>query len=422
MRKVLYIVCALSLIAPQLMFAGEVDDLKNKIGARNTDIQTLEREIVAIEGNLKQVGAQKTTLQSALKEIELTRQKLAANISLTEKKIDAANAELATLTSEIGQKGQSIDAERAAIGESARTLHELDNQSIIEILLGNETMGKVIDHATTLTQLTAGIDESLGNLKLVKQSLEINKSSVAEEQAKLVGLKRTLAAQKAIEDGNRKEKLDLIAQTKGQESQYKKLLSDKQAQKDAFEAELNAYEAQLKFAIDPSTIPKEGTKALLWPVRDPFVTQYFGDTAFSKSAAGAVYNGHGHNAIDLRASVGTPIYAAASGSVVGTGDTDLTCRGASYGRWILIEHTNGLSTLYAHLSYIGVRAGQSVVSGDQIGYSGSTGYAVGPHLHFSVYVAKGVSIKQLKSKNKKCGVYTLPVAPFNSYLNPLLFL
>lgn len=91
-----------------------------------------------------------------------------------------------------------------------------------------------------------------------------------------------------------------------------------------------------------------------WPVDNVRVTQTFGDTSFSRSGA---YNGKGHNGIDLAASIGTPLKAALSGVVVGTGNTD-TVRGCySFGKWAMIKHGNGLSTMYAHMSQIGVSTG-----------------------------------------------------------------
>jgi murein DD-endopeptidase MepM/ murein hydrolase activator NlpD len=97
---------------------------------------------------------------------------------------------------------------------------------------------------------------------------------------------------------------------------------------------------------------------LAWPVDEPYITQYFGNTAFATQNP-QVYGGKGHNAVDLRASPGTPIKAARGGVVKGTGNTDLTCPGASYGKWIFIEHDNGLSTIYAHLSTQLVSQGQT---------------------------------------------------------------
>lgn len=129
----------------------------------------------------------------------------------------------------------------------------------------------------------------------------------------------------------------------------------------------------------------------------------------------------GHNGTDIGVSIGTPIYAADAGVVLGTGNTDLTCPGASYGKWVFIQHPNGLSTIYAHLSLIKSEAGETVTRGELIGYSGATGYVTGPHLHFGVYASQGVKIMTMQSK--VCGTtYTMPIADFKAYLNPLLYL
>ena len=78
--------------------------------------------------------------------------------------------------------------------------------------------------------------------------------------------------------------------------------------------------------------------------------------------------------------------AALSGTVVGSGNMDTAgggrCR--AYGKWVMIKHANGLSTLYAHLSLIAVTTGQELLTGQVLGYSGNTGATTGPHLHFEV--------------------------------------
>ncbi|MDQ3014888.1 MAG: M23 family metallopeptidase, partial [bacterium] len=132
-------------------------------------------------------------------------------------------------------------------------------------------------------------------------------------------------------------------------------------------------------------------------------------------------NGSGHNGIDLGVPIGTAIKSAGVGEVVASGDTDTVCPRASYGKWVLIKHSNGLSTLYAHLSLIKVSAGQAVESGSIIGYSGNTGYSTGPHLHFTVYASQGVQV--VNRPSQACGgTYTMPVADLKAYLNPLSYL
>jgi murein DD-endopeptidase MepM/ murein hydrolase activator NlpD len=108
--------------------------------------------------------------------------------------------------------------------------------------------------------------------------------------------------------------------------------------------------------------------ALIWPMNNPKVTEFFG---WRKNRM--------HEGIDFRARTGDPVYAAGDGRVVfaGTG-----LRG--YGKMILIQHAGPWSTLYAHLSVIAVKQGQTISKGHYIGKAGSTGRSTGPHLHFEL--------------------------------------
>lgn len=92
----------------------------------------------------------------------------------------------------------------------------------------------------------------------------------------------------------------------------------------------------------------------------------------------------GHLAIDIAAGLGAPVWAADTGVVVYAGWSD-----AGYGNMVMIDHGNGYQTLYAHLSAVNVRCGQSVAQGQGIGLAGSTGNATGPHLHFEVRLNGG---------------------------------
>jgi len=91
---------------------------------------------------------------------------------------------------------------------------------------------------------------------------------------------------------------------------------------------------------------------------------------------------HGWNAVDLGAARGTPIHAAAGGTVIVVHNNGAWNGG--YGNYVVITHDNGTQTLYAHMTSAIVSSGQSVLSGQTIGYVGSTGLSTGPHLHFEV--------------------------------------
>ena len=118
-----------------------------------------------------------------------------------------------------------------------------------------------------------------------------------------------------------------------------------------------------------------------------------GDGTFIRPAPGPITSGFGyrtdpvtaatafHSGLDFGASCGTPIKAAGTGSVITTSSSS-----GGYGNMTLINHGNGLSTLYGHQSSIIVAAGQAVTQGQVIGYVGSTGKSTGCHLHFEVRV------------------------------------
>ncbi len=395
-------------------------ELRSKIDVKNAEIVALEKEIAEFQAQIVAVGKQANTLESALASLELSRKKLTTDITLTEKKIDAVTLTIESLKGEISDKEQRIGAQHAALSKSLRDVADADQTSLAEAILIYESLGDFWNEEAARDQLHSAIGTKVRELELLKNDLGVAKDDTEKKRRELQALRAQLGDQRKIVEDNKRQTDKLLKDTKSTEANYKKILAQRQAKRDALAQELNAYETQLRLIIDPSSFPKPSSGILSWPVDNPLVTQEFGDTAFSRQNPQA-YSGKGHNAIDLRASPGTPIFSALAGQVVGTGDTDLVCPGASYGRWVLIKHANGLTTLYAHLSLIKVSQGQQVGTRELIGYSGITGYATGPHLHFSVYASQGVQVTALKSR--VCGgTYTIPVADLKAYLNPLLYL
>lgn len=411
---------ALLLPFPAFTRADLVDDLKAKIEERNRVIAELEKEIALYEAQVEKTGAEATTLKSAVNALELTRKKLSAEIKVIENKISAASLSIKSLDSEINERQKNIDKNLGLITAMINKTNELESSSLLETLLNYPTISRFWDQVESLSELYGALREAVLELREERQELGDKKLEEEARKKELLTLSDNLTDKKKVAEYNKAKTAKLLADTKNKQSNYQKLLEQKIALRKAVEQELLDYESQLKFAIDPTSLPKSGSGVLRWPLDSVKITQEFGDTAFSRSHS-ALYNGRGHNGIDLKAALGTPVKAALSGKVLGTGDTDKTCPGASYGKWVLIEHENGLSTLYAHLSVIKVSSGEAVETGEVAGYSGDTGYATGPHLHFTVYASQGVAIRSFPSKVCRAA-YTMPVASLNAYLNPLLYL
>ncbi len=412
----------LMIAMPVLLFAQTADELRTEIDEHNAKIDRLDKEIAQYEKDLVVIGGKKKTLQNAISTLNITIKKTTASIEVTKSKIGATELEIRELAGDIADRETLIARQKAAMATMMRAVAEEDDRSLLEQTLDEETLAdtwRVLDAAASFQEaLTSRIDV----LAAEKKRLAASKAATEAKRAELVKQKTTLVAQQGSLNATKLSQNELLSQTRSQEAEYQKILKAKKAQQASFENALTDLKSKLAVAVNPSAITPAGKGVLRWPTDSVRVTQYFGNTAFAKSGA---YNGKGHNGIDIGVPNGTPLKAALSGTVMGTGNTDAVRGCYSFGKWVLIKHGNGLSTLYAHLSQFAVSAGQEVSTGQLIGYSGETGYATGPHLHFGVYVSSATQVMKLgDATNSKsaCANATMPIAPLSAYLNPMNYL
>lgn len=400
-----------------------ISDLQNKINQRTSAIQVLEKEIAGYVNQLTELGSQATSLSATIKSLQLTQKKLEADIKVTENKIAEKNFQIQQLGTQISDKEDTIDTDRRIIARSFATMNEVGDKSLPELLLSRGSLSSAWNALEDITSVQQGLTRRIGELQSAKANLEVNKKATEKAKSELQGLNKQLKDQRSVVVSTATEQNQLLKETKNSQAEYAKLLASRQQQKDAFEREVDQLEAALKITIDPNSIPSTGSGVLKYPLDPPIrVTQYFGGTKFATRNP-QIYKSGTHPGMDFGASIGTPVRAALSGTVVGSGNMDLAGRGRcrAYGKWIMLKHSNGLSTLYAHLSLIGVTNGESVVTGQVIGYSGNTGATTGPHLHFGVYATEGVRITNLVSSTY-CSGALYPLADPSAYLNPLSYL
>lgn len=417
---VLLVLIAHNDLFPSVAFAdtSHVDELKQNISSREDEIKKIEQEIADYQARLTVVGSQKKTLQTAIQTLDLTRAKLSKDILLTQKKIERTTATIGGLNQDIEQKESRIEKDHQLIGDIIHKIDQRDSDSLVEVLLSSESISSFLQEVDDLDRLQASIRDAIKSLERSRSELADKRVSYQAQHKELLALNSQLGDQKEIADSKRIEQASLLSTTKNQESNYQKQLNERIARKKQFEKEIDDFEAQLRAEIDPNSFPAPGTKVLAYPIDNVRITQRFGKTVDARR----LYASGTHNGMDFAAPMDTPIKAALGGLVIGTGDTDRACRGASYGRWVMIRHPNGLSTMYAHFDLIKVSEGQQVNTGDIIGYSGSTGYATGPHLHFGLFVTSASKIVDLPSKACPGAIFHIPVAAFNGYLDPQAYL
>ncbi len=422
MLRRLIVIVAIAGLLPFSAFAQSADELQSQIDEQNSQIAALNKEIDAYTKQLTDTTKQKNTLQNKVAQLDLQRKKLTSQISVTQKQINNTELQIKQLSEGIQTRQGSIEVNRAGLAESLRRLSQSETAPLALSVLASNTLTDAWQDADAHAQLEGAVQDDIQALSSEKQQLTATKDTAESKKKELNTQKATLVTQQGSLDATRRAQADLLAETKSQESNYQALIAKKKAQEASFESALQDLQTKLQYTVNPDQITPAGKGVLRWPLDQVRVTQTFGDTSFSRTGA---YNGKGHNGIDLAASIGTPIKAALSGVVVGTGNTDSVRGCYSFGKWVMVKHANGLSTMYAHLSQIGVSSGQSVATGQLLGYSGETGYATGPHLHFGVYVSSATQIINLGSATKSvtpCSTAIMPVTPLSGYLNPMAYL
>ncbi len=401
---------------------SEIEQLQNQITERNQRLSQIQAEIAEYEKALREVGAERETLQRAIRQLELERQKVEADIRLTEQKIATTDLSITRLTYKIEETEARINLSKEAVGQILRKVDSADNESVITVMLRNGNISEFWNEFEDLQAVRLAVMNSINELTSLKDQLENNKRMSSEERARLEALRRQYDSQQNILDGNRNEKSQLLSATQNEEAAYQQMLRERQEASNRLLAEVREIESQIKFILDPNTIPPKGTPVFIWPLDNIRITQYFGYTQFAMTTN--AYRGNMHNGVDFGAPVGTPIYAPLTGTVRNIGNTDLVPGCYSWGKWLLIDHPNGLSSMFAHLSHIDVTPGQQVRTGDVVGYVGNTGFSTGPHLHYTLYVSAGVQVMQFNQFKSVtgCGAALSPFAGIEAYLDPLDYL
>jgi murein DD-endopeptidase MepM/ murein hydrolase activator NlpD len=423
---------ALAAILPSIAFAQsatstQAADIQRQIDESNAQLSQLNADIAQYQKQLDAVSSKKQTLQTQLDQLNLSIKKVTTTINATKAQIRSTELQIQQLADGIGAKQSSISVDQAGLADALRSLNRADDAPLVLQLLGADSISSVWQDVETLQSLQSAVNDRIALLSSEKRSLADTKTQQEQKRVQLVRQQTALLEQQGSLNATKQAQSDLLAQTKNQETNYQAIINQKKAQEQAMEDALTNLKSQYNVTINPSEVPPIAKGILQWPLDTVRITQYFGNTAFAQSGA---YNGKGHNGIDFAASIGTPVHAALGGVVIGTGNTDAihNSKGQqcySFGKWVMVQHGNGLSTMYAHFSQISVNQGQQVSTGQLLGYSGETGYATGPHLHFGVYLSSATHIIQLgqaTNADTPCATAVMPVAPLSGYLNPLNYL
>ncbi len=385
-KKITYTLLLATLVAlPFFVIAQTAQELQQQIDAKQSQIQELEKQIAVYQDQIKDHKSQESTLAKQISYLQTQIKKLEAEIKLTQTQISSASLKIQQLSADITARSAEIEKQKNNISEAVRTIYEYDQETPIELVLKNNTFSDFLNQTQSIENLQASLKEKLDTIKDLKVQLETQKSDYEDQKTQLEDLRSQLSGKNAALTDQKQETNDLLTQTKNQEKKYQQMVTDLQKQQEQIQKDITALEDKLRLAINPNSIPT-GSGILIRPVSGR-ITQNYGATS-QTGFVNDVYNFH--NGIDFAAPIGTPVKAAADGVVKAIGNDGKY----AYGKWIVIDHQNGLVTLYGHFSGYAVSVGEKVKKGQTIGYSGNTGFSTGPHVHFTVYAASTFSVKQ----------------------------
>jgi len=400
--------CFLSLVS--LSSAAAPQELKNSINKKTQELSEINNKIAENQKNLEQTQYQGKTLQKEIGRLDLNIKQVVLSINASELTIDKLNLEIDSLGYTISDTELKIASKGETITKILQEIQQKEGETNLIIFLKNKSLAESVFEAQTLADLNHGLAVEIENLKGVKAELASQLQEKSEKKAGVEAETGNLKNRKIILADTKQDKQDILKQTKEKEQLYQKSLSELEKRQAEIAEELEKLEEELRLKIDPSALPAKRPGVLALPVSG-ILSQDYGATRFAKYG----YRGKWHNGVDFAAPIGTPVFAAEKGKVIAVGDQDRYCYRGAYGKFIVIEHENNLTTLYAHLSLQVVREGDIVERGGLIGYVGRTGYATGPHLHFTVYASQTFRIGASKLN---CG----PEMPYGGDLNPMDYL
>ena len=388
--RIFCLVLSLMLVFSSAFTAQAKTSSQSKLDKINQNIKEAQKELDSLDD---QVADKKAYSDALMKKIDLLQDKLDAlesnrddlqnEIDAVQKRIDETQAEINKAEKEREKKEQEFDGVYEESCQRLRAMYISGNVSMLEVLLESGDISSILTRAEMVKSVSeqdsATLDDLMTKMEEInkeREELANNKIQLGKDKDSLNSRKQEL--QKSIDEYN-SSKAELNAEVEecnaalasldDKRSEVKETIDTNQEQKRQIEAEINN-------ALSGSGSNKPGSGNY-----NPGTGQLAYPTSYRQISAGYpnYSNGSYHGGVDWPCPTGTAVHASDSGVVVIA--KKLTY---SYGQYILIDHGNGLSTLYAHNSSLVVGVGDKVSKGQIIAYSGESGNATGPHVHFEV--------------------------------------
>lgn len=368
-------VCFVTLIASQTFpvqaadnYKSEINDLNSKISALKKQQEALDKEIAGTKSDKAKKEKEKKELQN---QVYLAQQE----IELLTQRIGTLEENIAQKEQEIVEKQGEVDANYDMFKQRMRTMYLNDGATTLGVVLGADSYADFLTRTEMLERTSAHDKKMIDELLAAKEAIEEALAQIEADKAQVEEDKSDMSVQRA-------SLATKVQQTAAQIQDIDQLQKEFEAQKAQKQKEEKEAQAEIKaiYAANASIGDYVGGD-FSWPVR--------GYTTISSRFGWRFGGSDYHTGIDIagRSASGAaifqqPIRAANEGKVIYASNSYTPGRG--YGRYVIIDHGGGMSTLYGHQNNVYVSVGDYVQQGDTIGEVGTTGWSTGPHLHFEI--------------------------------------
>jgi peptidoglycan DL-endopeptidase CwlO len=357
-------------------------DLESKLDAKEAQLSKAHERSGVLTTTISREGARIDRLTSAVAALRREEAGVRARLAAKQAELDRAVAELDGAKRRLAIMRAHLKRALASLRDRLVAIYETGTPDLLSVIVGANGYGDLVDQAEYLDRIH-GMDEAIVNrvrelrdqvrrtverLRTAKERIEAARDAIAAEEQALAGARTALQRRQAALVAARADRVDALHQIRRHEEELDGSVAK-------IQAEIAARLAGYGSAPLPAGPIRGGSGGLIWPVDGPVVSG-FGPRTINGSY-------EYHPGIDIAVPSGTPIRAAAAGTVI---FTEPESSSGGYGNYTCIDHGGGLSTCYAHQESFAVSAGQHVAQGQIIGYSDCTGYCFGPHVHFEVRI------------------------------------
>ena len=345
-----------------------------------------QAEIDAMREEADDLKSQQKEIQAKLDALEADQANAMERKTLLEQQINATQAEINTIAAQIAKYDELIaqkqeelsqaEAEEQAqyelFCERVRYMEEQGEVSYWSILFSSKDFADLLDNAMMVEEIMDYDNQVMDQLIALREQIEQDKAELETARQEQQDAKAEQEAAQANLQAQESEVDALLSQISNQEDELEAREAQLRAASDAATAEIAAAERELAAQI--ANVPSES--GFLWPLPG----RYNLSSLFGSRKHPITGKANNHTGIDIPASSGTSILAAKSGVVT------TSTYNNSYGNYVVVSHSDGTSTLYAHMVRRNCSLGDTVSQGQVIGYVGTTGSSTGNHLHFEVRV------------------------------------